>query len=217
MDKIFGKRIKLPQLNLKNQIISSVLIFCYLIQLSLINLGCYSYNAIKNGNNKNFEFPKSNEILKFILKDQSEIEAYSKNCFLVEQKSNLIYCKGLVYDSNEVSPSDFQGFILADQIDSTRYFASGSIPHWLYWLNNDKMLRVDVLNVCDLRKINASQAWFIIDRNNTYRVIYFDEINQIQTPKINWLSTIIVLGIVVIISFVGAGASRVGNINMGGF
>ena len=153
--------------------------------------------------------------------NQSEIETLSSNCFLIEKDSNLIYCKGLVYDSTEVQPSDFEGFIKTEQIDSTRYVESGSIPHWLYWLNNKKMLRLDVLNVCDLRKINNNRAWFIIDRNNTYRVIYLNDIYQIQTPKINWaITSLFIIGSVVLIFMIaaaaGAGANAIGNINLGG-
>lgn len=221
MSKIIDKKTKSSALNRKNRIISSIIISCYLIQSSFINLGCYSYVTVKNEDINNVESIKSNERIKFVLKDHLEIEALTSKCFLIKKDSNLLYCKGLVYDSTEVRPSEFEGFIKAEQIDSTRYIEGGSIPHWLYWLNNRKMLRLDVLNVCDLRKINNNRAWFIIDIHNTYRVIYLNDIYQIQTPKINWaITSLFIIGSVVLIFMIaaaaGAGANAIGNISLGG-
>ena len=187
-----------------NRIISSFLIFCYLIQLPLINLGCYSYYSLK-GSQNNPQKIKSHNSIKFILNDKSEVGVSSKNCYFFERDTALIYGIGLLYKGKDLKSSNFNGFINKGDIDSVTYSEKTHHPRWLYWLKDDKMLIFDKSNVVDLSKSNESKQWLVLNADHTaFRIIPINDVNDIQAGKSTWVfPVIIVIGIIILMILLG--------------
>lgn len=176
-----------------NKLFSCILIICFLAELPLMNLGCYSYYSLNNSPNKPQDI-KSHDNVKFILKDKSEVEASSKDCYFFERDTALFYGIGLSFKGTDVSSSKYVGFIDKGDIDSITYSEKTQNPHWLYWLKNDKMLVFEKDKIIDLSKFNANKQWLVLDADHTsFRVIPINNVNKIQFQKANWVSTVIVV------------------------
>ncbi len=199
-------------------IISYILIFCILIEVPIINFGCYSYYSLNDNKNKAKSL-KEYKRTKFILKDDSEVNALSKNCFLFDKDTALYYGAGLLYHGKEIKPNNFEGFINKRNIDSITFINSKPNPHDLYWLKDNDMLKIDENKIIDLSKTNGTQRWLVKDNSGELQVIFSKDINEIQIQKINKLNTSLFVGSIilfyVLLYFLTKGVRDVSHINLG--
>lgn len=140
-----------------NKLISWILIYCLLIQIPLMDMGCMSfYSTEKDNNLANYQNYDNDILVK--LKDSTEIKIP----------------EGGIY------------FINKDKIDSSKAIADNSGHYQFYWMNNGKRFIFGLENDYNLSPDSISNFYIVMDKNkNEFRKIYDNDIKEIRLQKTN--------------------------------
>ena len=191
---------------MKKQIISSILIFCMLIQVPLTHIGCTSFYPPGEEDNLS-DLINSKEGLLLKLKDETEIETIPNNYFYLDKPVEFIYGIGHQYKYENKRSTVFKGFIEKDKIDSCRVIEYNSILYHIYWMKDNRILNFEEDKIITVAPDSGKNIWLLVDDSNKRFIKISDsEISEVQVSKINWVTTsiVMVLGIGLLVLFIGA-------------
>ena len=92
------------------KIITYLLIYCIIIEPSLLNMGCTSFYPVEGANNLDDYRYYEEEIL-IRLKNGDELIVYPGDLYFVNRNSEFIYARGEEYNFNTNNSTSFNGII----------------------------------------------------------------------------------------------------------
>lgn len=181
---------------MNKRIISSVLIYCILIQLTYTYTGCTSLYPVSNNNPALSDY-EGELLLK--LKDKRELHINTQNAFYIETPSNLFYCVGKEYNFTTKKLSDFKGIIERDKIDSSEVKMYNLNNVTAYWLNDNRKISCEK-ELYSITPDSGAGYWLALDNSN-YKVwkVFDREIQYIFKKETNVAATV---GLVVVSALV---------------
>ena len=191
---------------MKTKIISSILIFCTLVQIPLTQVGCTSFYPLGEDDNLSKHINSKKELL-LKLKDQTEVYVLPDNYFYLDKPVEFIYGIGSQYNYENQRISVFEGFIEIDKIDSCKVIENNSILHHLFWLKDKRRLSFEEDKIIRAVPDSLKYTWLLVEYNKPKLIeISNSEISEVQVRKINWVTTSIasVLGIGLLVLFIVA-------------
>ncbi len=195
-----------------------VLIYCLFVEIPLSNMGCYSYYTL-NDSEYNPQNIKSQDNLKFILKNKSEIETSSKDCYFIKRDTTLFYGIGLLFmGKDDMNPTYFNGFINKADIDSMTFMSIDPNLWELYWLKNNTIIRCDNDKIIDLSKSKGVQRWLVKENKDKLNVFFSHDIGAIQIQKFNIINTVLIaVPLIIVLGLLVFGSLGIpSKINLGG-
>ena len=193
------------------KIIAAILIYSFLIQIVLMNVGCMSYYPVKGeyelDNYKNY---KDNILVK--LKNKTEVEVIPQDLLYLQKNSKFRYGEGDEYDPSSRELSYFRGIIFPSKRDSEnslltdlkklniKYFSSSGIDseriivnnstiYHLFWLKNRIRLNFKDGNFI-LITDSVRNFWVAVDPyKKEFRKMNNSNIERIEIQKIDWVKT----------------------------
>jgi len=171
---------------MRTKIISSILVFCMLIQIPLTQVGCTSFYP--TGDNDLSKYSAESRLL-LKMKDKTDLDITPADCVSIDSSSELIYAIGKEYNYETKKFSDFDGVIEKEKIDSAKFLESNSKKYYIYWINDNRKI------ICEreaypIAPDSGSSFWLMYDNNkNEARKIYNSDIEMVEIQKTNWLAT----------------------------
>lgn len=139
---------------MRTKVIASVLIYCFILQIPFLNVGCTSF------------YPVSTE---------SELT----DCHNYDYSVHITFKNG-----TEIKvPGDGFYFLRKDEIDSCKIINYHSRSYKQFWLKDNKTLLSILDNSVITKSDTTSHFYFVKDDNGVYRQIYKNDIEEIQIRK----------------------------------
>lgn len=170
--------------------ISAILIPCLLLQLC----GCYS--SLEIGEDIN-DYLKSGKDLKFILKNQDNIIANSKDCNIILEPDYFTYGTGTLIDKKNNTSKHFQGEIKHESIDSVKYIVVDSKKYLICWLKDSTRISFEDNDVVNITPKTAPNFWLVKEKKkdtDSYKIIYENDIDEIQVENVAANLTLAIIG-----------------------
>jgi hypothetical protein len=210
---------------MKAKIISYLLIYCLIIEPSLLNMGCTSFYPSEGTKNLNDYRNHEGKIL-IRLKNGVELIVNPKNLYFVDRNSEFIYAEGNEFNFVTKSTTSFNGVILPGKIDSEKVIENNSDIYHLFWMQDNTKLIIEDENLYRAAPDSQSGYWMLV---NSYRKefhkIYNSDIAGIEIQDVDWVKTSIaivlglgiMIGLIILLSNAGSGSgghsSDCGNSN----
>lgn len=147
---------------MNTKIISTLLIYCILIQVLFTGTGCMSFYST-NGDDNLADYKNYDGKILLKLKDGTEAEVPQNGILDIEKNG----------------------------VDSTKIIEYHSKPYEIYWMKSKRMLLFDMdKSVKEVPDTN-SDFWAVVDDHDTraLRKIYDNDIDEIQIQKVNPVTT----------------------------
>ena len=208
-------------ITINRKLVSSILI------VALLNLlGCYSYSALTEKEVAERKFTIKDDI-KLILKDGSEVKCvYDKNpktfYVRVDEPSDMIFGRGNIIYNNQAPSILFWGDIPREMIDSSNASYINQELHKRFWLKDNSNVTLREGGYFDITPEDGIGFWIsgTKDESPFYGKVETEDIGEIQIDKVNWVTTGLLLGVVVgvivALVIIGSELSGMGDINIGG-
>ncbi len=171
---------------MKKQIISSILIFCMLIQIHLTQVGCTSFYPA--GDNDLSKYSEESGLL-LRMQDKTDLDISPANSVFIDSSAEFIYAVGKEYNYSTKKLSDFKGVIEKDKIDSAKFFEINSTKYYICWLNDNRKITCEK-EMFSTTPDSGSSFWLVYDNNkNEIRKVHDSEIEAVEIQKTNWVAT----------------------------
>ncbi len=170
--------------------IAAILIPCLLLQLC----GCYS--SLEIGDDIN-DYLKSGKDLKFILKNQDNIIANSKDCNIILKADYFTYGTGTLIDKKNNTSKYFQGEIKHELIDSVKYIVVDSTKYFICWLKDSTRISFEDNDVVNITPKTAPNFGLVKEKRkdtDSYKIIYENDIDEIQVENVAANLTLAIIG-----------------------
>ena len=187
---------------MKAKIISYLLIYCLIIEPSLLNMGCTSFYPSEGTKNLNDYRNHEGKIL-IRLKNGVELIVNPKNLYFVDRNSEFIYAEGNEFNFVTKSTTSFNGVILPGKIDSEKVIENNSDIYHLFWMQDNTKLIIEDENLYRAAPDSQSGYWMLVDSyRKEFHKIYNSDIAGIEIQDIDWDKTSMVIALGLGISIV---------------
>jgi hypothetical protein len=187
---------------MKSKIISSILIFCLLIQLPVANIGCRA--AFPPGDTDLSKYANEDDQFLIVLKDSTVVQVNPGELIFVEDSSKIFYGRGEKYDYDNETLSDFDNMFYDHEIDSTKVLESNSKFYQIFWMKNNTRMSFEAGKVLSVMSDSGKSCWVVWKKERgEFIKIYEDDISEIQLIHTTWvdytLYTLTLVGMIVLI------------------
>lgn len=181
------------------KIIIYLLIYCIVIEPSLLNMGCTSFYPVEGTSTLDDYRNYEDEIL-IRLYDGEELIAYPSDLYFVNRNSEFIYARGEEYNLNTKNSTSFNGIILPGEIDSEKVIVEDSDKYNLFWMQDSIKLIIEEKNLYRSAPDSQRGYWMYVKAypyRTIYQKIYNSDIAGIEIRDVDWVKTSIatVLGL----------------------
>jgi hypothetical protein len=192
------------EVEMYKKLISSMLI------VALLHLmGCTTFQNLSKEEQKT-DFPLEQYSIKIILNNGESIHSNAYLHTIIREPSDFVVGSGMIYQNTTEKTSEFKGKIFRHQIDSSKH----GEQYFIYWLNDNSRVFFLPDSSLDIKPEFEDGLW--INKNGSYQKINFDEILEIEIPKINAVLSILaglVFTALVVLLFVFVGQIGIPSVN----
>ncbi len=170
-----------------------LLIYCLIIEPSLLNMGCTSFYTAEKGNDLN-EYLNDNALIIVKLKDESKIKVKTNNIFYLKKGSEFIFGEGKKFDYLEKKSLYFKDYIPAEDIKSEEIRSDNSTSIHLFRMKDSTKILIQTEELFRIRPDKNNDSWVLYaEVENKFHKISTSDIAGVEIEKFDWVLTSIVI------------------------
>jgi hypothetical protein len=166
---------------MKIKIISSILTFILLIQITIIIGGCMTFSPTYDNNLAHYRKDENTLLIK--LKDKRILKVEPESLVYYGNDSLIIYGEGNEFDLSDSTYSGlkkFKGFISPAKIDSEQLIMYDDTKYHIFWMNNNRRLSIMHKNLGRFYSDSMDYYWVAKADSVGYQQIYSDDIAGLE-------------------------------------
>jgi hypothetical protein len=203
---------------MNKKIISYVLLNSLLVQIIFTSLGCHAFYS-PNDDKDLEENINSKERILLKLKDQSQLDLESESYLFVNKSSEFIYGIAAKLDFSRNKESRYVASIPKAEIVSLKEILIFNLTTYeRYLLKDSTSITFEKGKMYTATPDSGREYWIVLDHEkNELRKINNSDIEEIQVIEINWITTSVLLAVVIgFIAMAIAASQFSGGISGGG-
>lgn len=175
------------------KLLSWLLIYCIVIEPSLMNMGCTSFYP--SGGNNPADYKNTEKEILIIFKNKTELAVKTSRLYFVPKGSEFLYGRGEQFNYSNKRHTRFEGTIPPEKIDSEKVVKDGREIYQFIWLPDVRLI-IEAENFYRVEPDNQNDYWaYVNPENGTVKQIYLNDIQAIEIRELDWLKTWLLIGL----------------------